>query len=127
MFEFDNSRSDGAIMGTCDPLVCTDQRENGDILGRRDREVVEHTSIGCFPVLTLLIESPPRRFAALRQQFASFGVKIFAETQKLIALHTAAESEHFRTLPDPLPGNMLPFAVVIAHAKVLLKVFLRIL
>ena len=54
-------------------------------------------------------------------------MKIFAETQKLIALHTPAKSEHFRTFADPLPGHLLPFAVVIADAKVLLEVFLRIL
>jgi hypothetical protein len=127
LLQFDNSRCDCAIVGTRDPLVCSDQREDGDIFGRRDREVVKHSSIGRFPIVTLFVERTSRRLSPLGQQFAGLRVKIFAKIQELIPLHTSAKSEHFRTFADPLPGNLLPFAVVVTNAKVLLEVFLRIL
>jgi hypothetical protein len=54
-------------------------------------------------------------------------MKILAKAQKLIPLHMAAKSEPRRAVTDPLPGDVLTFAVVIAHAKMLLKILLCIL
>ena len=126
LLQFDDSRCDCTIVGSRDPLVCSDQCEDGNIFGRRDREVVKHASIGRFPIVTLFVERTSRRLSALGQQFAGMRVKILAKIQELIPLHTSAKSEHFRTFADPLSGNVLPFAVVVANAKVLLEVFLRV-
>jgi hypothetical protein len=54
-------------------------------------------------------------------------MEILAKAQKLIPLHMAAKSEPGRAVTDPLTGDVLTFAVVVTHAKMLLKILLCIL
>ena len=54
-------------------------------------------------------------------------MKIFSQPEKFIARHPFAESEHGRTLSDPLPRDLLSLAIVITDAEMLLKILFGIL
>ena len=49
-----------------------------------------------------------------------------AEPEEIVGADFAGQSEPFRARPPPLARYALPFVVVVADRKVLLKVFLRI-
>ncbi len=51
---------------------------------------------------------------------------IFAEPEEVVGADFAGQSEPFRARPPPLARYALPFVIVVADGKVLLKVFLRI-
>ncbi len=109
------------------PLITASQGGDGTGFGRRQREVVEHASVCRIPLGSVFIHLAPDILTALRQRFPVLQMMVLTQREELIATHIAAQSECFSAFAEPLTANPLPFAVIVACAKMLLKILLSIL
>ncbi len=100
-------------------LAKKSRERNG--LGWREREVEEYPAIG-----RSRATFGPRAVQSLRQRLSCCGMLVLAKPQEIIRTHIARETEPSSTDALPFPGHALALIVVVANAKVFLKVFPRV-
>ena len=99
LFQLSHGRPNRTIVRSRDTIVLPDQRQDGNILRRGNREVIKDATIGCFVLVPFFIQRPSGCLFALGQEFACLRMKIVAKSQEFIPLHMAVKSE----LDAPLP------------------------
>jgi hypothetical protein len=111
--------------GVCfqNPFVISNQSRDGNGFWRGEREIVKDAAIG--RVVTGCVG--PRGIEPLRQSLAGSGMLIFTEAGKCFGSNPAGQANLFRTQAEPLAGNSLTFIIVIANAKMFLKILLCVL
>ena len=68
----------------------------------------------------------PSGFVPQRQPFAGLRMKILAQAKEFAPLCDAGQTQLLRSLPIPLPKDLLIFRVIIADAQVFLKILLGV-
>jgi len=64
----------------------------------------------------------PSGFVPQRQPFAGLRMKVLAQAQEFRTARGAGQTQLLRSLPIPLPEDLLTFRVIIADAQVFLKI-----
>jgi len=64
----------------------------------------------------------PSGFVPQRQPFVGLRMKVLAQAQEFRTARGARQTQLLRSLPIPLPQDLLTFRVIIADAQVFLKI-----
>ncbi len=120
--EFFHRQTDGLGMSFQNPFVPADQRRHRNRFGRREGEVIKNPAVG--GIVAGFVR--PRGVQPLRQGLAGKRMPIFTKAGKCFRPDPAVQAEPFRAQTEPLAGHPLTFIVIIADAKMLLKVFLGV-
>ena len=104
------------------PFVFTKQARDRNRFRRGKGEVIKYPPVGhLLAILQSAWCSMP-----LRQCLTCGRMLIFTQPQKIIGADFAGQAKPFRAHSNPFAGHALSFIVVIANAKVFLKVFPRV-
>lgn len=101
-----------------DAPVFTGQRDHRNGFGRGESEIVKYPPIG-----RSVAVFDPCRVDPLRQGFTRGRMLIFAEPQKIIRADFPRQAKPFHAQPIPVTRHPLALVVIVADAKMLLKVF----
>ena len=72
--------------------------------------------------LAILPDLHPSGFVPQRQPFAGLRMKVLAQAEEFRTARRAGQTQLLRSLPIPLPQDLLTFRVIIADAQVFLKI-----